>query len=183
MKKLILFIVCTFVLTQTQFIAFSQTDEEKNVPERLKYLREKYEENFEANFQTVFDACKTFIEKEVSCQILSQKVREMEDGKSRGVIRSELCIFAQNDETVFPKIQKYALDPPFIRGGVWTSGRMKYVFIVTEVEANNINVELRGELSGFEDNASFKAHFFNSNGLLEFQAFEAIREMINNANK
>ena len=107
----------------------------------------------------------------------------MEDGKSRGVIRSELCIFAQNDETVFPKIQKYALDPPFIRGGVWTSGRMKYVFIVTEVEANNINVELRGELSGFEDNASFKAHFFNSNGLLEFQAFEAIREMINNANK
>ncbi len=179
-KLIAFFMMCLFASLNFQTALSKMNDEDEDVPEKFKYFKEKYEETFETDFQTAFDACKNFIEKDISCQILSKKIKNLDNGNMRGIIKSELCIFAQNDDTVFEKIQKYAFDPPFIRGGVWTSGRMKYVFIINEIEKNKINIELRGELSGFENHASFKAHFFKSNGLLEFQAFEAIRQMINN---
>jgi len=176
--SLFLLIFCSFT-----FLLHAQTDkeDEEKVPEKLKYFKEKYEEVYETDFETAWQACEKFI-LDRPCQILTQKVKETEEGRSRGVLRSELCIFAQGD-TVFKKIQLYSLDPPFIRGGVWTSGRMQYTFIVTELENNKVNIELKGEISGFENHVTFKAHFFQSRGLLEFMAFEYIADFIKNNKK
>ena len=147
------------------------------IPERLKYFKEKYEENFESDFEKVWNTVKKFVI-ENGCQISNERVRENDIGKQRGICQTELCILAQHKDSTFRLIRRYALDPPFIRGGVWTSVRMEYRFIVNDLGDGQVNVVLRGELSGFENHATFKAHFFQSNGLLEFMAFERIREML-----
>lgn len=180
--KLLLF-TFLFIFSSFSFLSYAQTDNEESekIPEKLKYFKEKYEEIYETDFETAWQACESFITS-LPCQILTQKVKETDEGKSRGVLRSELCIFAQGD-SVFKKIQLYSLDPPFIRGGVWTSGRMQYTFIVTELESKKISVELKGEVSGFENHVTFKAHFFSSRGLLEFMAFETIGNVIKSTTK
>ena len=181
LKKLALLLIgVLFFSLNSVVLADDEEEGIQKVPDKLKYYKEKYEIQFDSEFQTVFDACKKFIENNLSCQILNSKVRDQEDGTHRGIVRSELCIFSQNESEIFKTIQKYALDAPFIRGGVWTSGRMQYTFIVTEIGDNKINLELRGEMSGFENHVSFKAYFFKSNGLLEQEAFDAITELVNN---
>lgn len=157
-------------------VALAQDDDEE-VPERLKYFREKYEETVEASFDQVWQAVIRYIE-DSGCQVLSEKLKENDIGKNRGVCQSELCILSQSKDSTFPIIKKYALNPPFIRGGVWLNVRMQYKFIVNDLGDGKINIVLNGELSGFENNATFKAHFFKSNGLLEFTAFEKIKELI-----
>jgi len=156
-------------------IAFAKDDDE--VPEKLKYFKEKYEEDFEASFDKVWQAVLKFLN-DNECQILNERIRENDKGLQRGNCQSDLCILSQNKDSTFKVIRKYALDPPFIRGGVWTAVRMKYTFIVNDLGDGKVNVVLNGELSGFETHATFKAHFFRSNGLLEFMAFERIREIL-----
>ena len=154
--------------------AFALNDD---VPERLKYFKEKYEEDFEADFDKVWQTLLKFLE-ENDCQIFSQRIRENDKGLQRGILQSDLCILTQNRDSTFRVIRKYALDPPFIRGGVWIAVRMKYRFIADDLGNGKINVVLSGEMSGFENHATFRAHDFRSNGLLEFMAFERIREML-----
>ena len=154
-----------------------QANAQDETPERLRFFKEKYEETFVADFETVWNTVQNFIT-ESECQILSERIRENDLGKQRGICQSELCILAQHRDSTFRLIRRYALDAPFIRGGVWTSVRMQYRFIVDDLGDGKVNVVLRGELSGFENHATFQAHFFQSNGLLEFMAFERIREML-----
>lgn len=164
------------------FIVYAQTppkNETETVPERLRYFKEKYEENYQTNFDEVWNAVQKFIE-EQKCDIETNRIRENDIGKQRGVCKSTLCIFAHGKDSTFRLIQRYALNPPFIRGGVWTSGRAQYRFIVNDLGEDNVNVVLTTELSGFEEHATFKTHFFNSNGLLEFLAFERLNLLINN---
>lgn len=173
-------ILLGFIFLCFNSAALSDEIEEEKVPEKLKYYKEKYEMIYDVKFQNVYDACKKFIEEKLSCQILSSKIRDGENGFLRGIIHSELCVFSQNESEIFKTIQKYALDAPFIRGGVWTSGRMQYTFIIQELEDGKTNLELRGEMSGFENHVTFKAHFFKSNGLLEHQAFTTVEELMGN---
>ena len=208
-------LVCLLI---TGFVAFAQKDETEPVSEKLKYFKEKYEETYQASFEDVWNAVQQFIT-EKDCGIQNNKIRDNDLGKQRGICQSALCIFSNGKDSTFRLIQRYALNPPFIRGGVWTSGRVQYKFIVNDLgdananvnnaninnnntnnidntnvdsanavktinigNANNtnvVNVVLTVELSGFEDHATFKAHFFNSNGFLEFLAFQRLNELIN----
>lgn len=180
MKKynlLLLNILANFVLLTFLFNINLFAQEEEEIPEKLKYVREKYEETFQADFDKVWNSVLKFVE-EKNCGIESQKVRQNDAGKQRGICKTALCVFASGTDSTFNKIQEYGLNPPFIRGGVWTSGRIQYRFIVEDL-GSGIHVEIRSELSGFEEHATFKAHFFDTNGLLEFLTFEKLREMIN----
>jgi hypothetical protein len=112
---LLLFIVVFFV--SSNFV-FSQEDEdEKVVSEKMKYFKERYEEEFEADFDKVVSSVKRFIE-EAGCRLLSDRVSQNDDGRQRAVFQSELCVITQDRKEAFKMLQKYGVKPPFIRGGV-----------------------------------------------------------------
>lgn len=136
--------------------------------------KEKYEITINKPFDDVWQSAIKSIE-ESNCMIITKKAAQGENGLFKGRITTDFCIFAVGD-SVWDNFNKYAIKPPFIRGGVWKTGRIQYKIIVTEVENNNINVVVTGEISGHEMNVTNKVHFFQSNGTKETMMLEYIKK-------
>ncbi|MDR0927383.1 MAG: hypothetical protein LBO69_06410 [Ignavibacteria bacterium] len=152
--------------------AFSQDDE--NVVN--KYLKDKYEETYDAPFDKIWSIVQTIVTDE-GCQIVSDRVRELDDGMRKGICQSELCILSQKADTVFIYMKNFALKPPFIRGGVWDVFRCQSRFVVTEIDKNKTKVLITLDMSSFESNATKKSYNFDTNGYREFLLFEKINEL------
>jgi hypothetical protein len=107
-----------------------------------------------------------------------EKIKDKEDGLKRGVVKSDVCVMAQKTDSTWKLITQYALEPPFIRGGTWTSVRIVYKFIVNDIGSGKVIITQLHEFSGFEDHVSFKAYEFKSNGLIEHNAIEKIKSSL-----
>lgn len=121
--------------------------EQEGIPEHLKYFKETYEETYTAGFDKVLDAVKNFIESE-GFRVLSANIKENDLGKQRAIVQSEICVLTQDPDSVFQHIKKHASKPPFIRGGVWSSARVQYRFIVNDKGDGNVSVLSRLEYTG-----------------------------------
>jgi hypothetical protein len=163
---------------------FAQDDEddEDEVPVAEKYMRDKYEEYYEADFDVIFNAVKQFVE-ETGAGIENDAVADNDLGFKKGMCRSKIFVFTQNTDSAFKIIQKYSFKPPFIRGGVWTSARIQYKILLNDEGNGKISVVFNNEFSGFEDHVTFKVHFFKTNGLIEHEGFIRIKELIEEVKK
>lgn len=169
MKKLLVI----FLLIILAIPSFAQ---EKKVPKGYEFYKEKYEENFTSNFETIWNAVLYSLE-EIGCQVQNKNTRINDEGLYRGVVQSDFCVFAMGD-TTFNVLKKYSLDMPFIRAGKWDNGRLQYKFIVQEKGENNVHLVMTTEMSGFESYVTGKVHFWRSNGILELAMLERIKNNI-----
>ena len=166
-----------FCFASNNFVVVAQEEEDDDVPAKLKYMRDKYEEFYTASFEKVWTATKSWLEA-TECRVLNERERLNDLGFQRGILQSELCVMSQQKDSAFKFIQKYSYKAPFIRGGVWTSFRVQYRFTVDDLGDGRISVWQRHELNGWENHVSFKAHEMTTNGLLEFEIFEQLKELI-----
>ncbi|MCL2039741.1 MAG: hypothetical protein FWG85_04855 [Bacteroidetes bacterium] len=165
----------TFIVNTN--IVLAQEDDEYDVPAAEKYIRDKYIEYYEADFDAVFNAVKQYL-LIVGAEIERDATADNDLGLKKGMIRSNIVVLTQKKDSAFKVIQKYSFRPPFIRGGVWTSARVQYKVLLNDDGDGKISVVFENEFSGFEDHATFKVHFFKTNGLLEFEGFEALTDLI-----
>ena len=166
-----------FILNNNFVIALDDDEDEEEVHSSLKYMRDKYIEYYEADFNVVFNAAKQFI-LSTEAEIDRDATADNDFGLQKGMIRSGVLVLSQKKDLVFKVIQKYAHKPPFIRGGVWTSARVMYRVLINDEGDGRISVVFDNEFSGFEENISGKVHFFKTNGLLEYEGFEKIKELV-----
>lgn len=178
--KTVSFFVFTmlFCFIATNNFVFAQEDEEEDeeVHASEKYMREKYIEYYDADFNTVFEAVKQFVVS-TGAEIERDVTADNDAGLLKGMVRSKMYVLTQKKDSAFKVIQKYSFRPPFIRGGVWTSARIQYKILLNDEGNGKISVLFENEFSGFEDNATFKVHFFKTNGLLENEGFIKIKEL------
>ena len=71
-----IFVIC-FCFLGHNFSAFAQ-EEEEEVHRSLRYLRDKYEEFYDADFNIVWLAVKNYVDA-TACRILSEKERENDE--------------------------------------------------------------------------------------------------------
>ncbi len=162
------------ILFFSSFIFLYTQDKTTIEPEKYPYLKEKYEFTFQKGFDEVWEAVLKSIE-EIDCQIMQKNSNQDDNGLYRGKIESDFCIFAIGD-TVWKNFKYYAVEPPFIRGGVWVSGRFQYKFILREQENGETYVRIIGEVSGFEKHVTNRVHFFKSNGFKETMMLERLKK-------
>jgi hypothetical protein len=171
LKNLILLtLVSLFIISNVK----SQDDE---VPERLKYYKEKYEEEFTAPFVTIWNSVKEAIES-TGCQITTQKYAQNEEGYYKGTIKTDYCVFAEGPDTTYRECQKYQLDMPYIPGGNWVNGRINYKIMLKEIGDGKVSMVLTSDMSGYEAHVTFKVHFWKSNGILEHFFIENLKKII-----
>lgn len=147
---------------------------EEQVPERLKYYRERYEETFNEPFDVVWRSIKKSLE-DISCMISYEKYQQDQNGLFSGTLKSDYCVFTFGRDTTFKVLKRYSLEMPLIRGGIWENGRIQYTFKVKENEDGTVFLSFRAWLSGFEDFVTHQVHFWKSNGYLETKMLERIR--------
>ena len=152
-------------------------DDEEEVHSSLKYMRDKYIEFYDADFNVVFEAAKRLLTSS-GIEVDRDVTADNDLGLQKGMIRSGVAVLSQKTDSAFKIIQKYAYKPPFIRGGVWTSARLLYKILLNDEGNGKISVVFENEFSGFEDHITFKVHFFKTNGLIEYEGFAKIREFI-----
>ena len=170
------FVLLFTFIANTNFI-FAQDDDEEEVHSSLRYLRDTYIEYYEADFNNVFESVKQFII-ETGAEIDRDVTASNDLGLQKGMIRSKVLVLSQKTDSTFRIIRTYAHKPPFIRGGVWTSVRIQYRILLNDEGDGRISVLFENEFSGFEDNVTFKVHFFKTNGFLEHEGFEKIKNLI-----
>ena len=141
-----------------------------------KYLKEVYEMTLNHPFEDVFRATITSIEAD-HCLIMSKNTRQTDDGLYLGNIKSDYCLFAAGDTTL-ENLKYYSVDLPFIRGGVWKTGRMQYKFQLKELADGNTYIKVAGEISGHETLVTKKVHFWQSNGYLETMILERVKKIL-----
>lgn len=155
--------------------------QDDDVPERLKYYKEKYEEVFDAPFVTVWNSIKEIITVS-GCQLTSQKYSQTDEGYYKGIIRTDYCIFATGPDSSYKLCQMYQMDMPYLPSAKWISGRINYKIILKEMPDGKVSMTLTSEMSGYEVSVTNKVHFWKSNGLLEHQIIEEFKKKIE-ANK
>jgi len=183
MKKSIFvtFAILFFVLFIPHSV-FSQNDEDKFNPnkpnEQMKYYnKDGYEEDLQFSFEKVYRAVQKAIE-ETSCQIMTKNYTQTDAGLYKGKVFSDYCVFIGKTDTTYDNLQRYSVKVPIIRGGVWSSGRIQYKFILTEKQDGGTHLKLKGEISGREDYVTSKIHFWESNGIFEHNILERIKEIL-----
>lgn len=164
------------VITLLLVFAIPAIAQEQKVPKGYEYYKEKYEDDFAHNFETVWNAVLYSLE-EIGCQVMSKNTRINDEGHYRGVVQSDFCVFSLGD-TTFSVLRKYSLDMPFIRAGKWENGRLQYKFVIQEKGENDVHLVMTTEMSGFESYVTGKVHFWRSNGLLEMAMLERIKRNI-----
>ena len=177
MKKLFVIIVCSLFFSSLNL--FSQEEEDKFNPFQVdtvkaQYSTEGYERVFNTSFETTWNAVIKAIE-ELNCQILQKSYNQTNDGYYKGKIFSDYCVIVGKTDSTWDVLKQYSVKIPIIRGGVWVSGRMQYKFWLTEQPDGKTLVKLKGELSGMEEHATAKVHFWQSNGILERQILNRIQ--------
>ncbi len=150
-------------------------DVEDEIPEVMKYYREKYEAKYDYLFEEVWAAVKLALE-QTNCMIIKESYTQNDEGLFKGSIHSDFCVHATGEDTTLAVLKRYSLKVPFIRGGVWVSARMQYKFVIKEQDDGSVRLLLKGEISGREDYVTEEVHFFKSNGYLETLMLERIRK-------
>jgi len=136
----------------------------KSHDEAMKYFKEVYKEDLDGvYFEDVWNAVVESIEDQ-GCAMMTKVQKTNDEGFLKGVMKSEFCVFV-NDDTTFDLLRIYSVKMPVIRGGIWTSGRIQFKIILEEInEGEGTSILIKGELSGSEDNVTNEVHFWESNG-------------------
>ncbi len=199
MKTKVLFLIGTLLIfTLVNFNSFAQEEKKKQekeqfqfeeefqpekqqpqeeVPDRLKYYKEKYEATFNEQFDVVWRSIKKSLD-DIGCMISYEKYQQDDEGFFAGTIKSDFCVFSMGKDTTFRVLKKYSYEMPLIRGGIWINGRIQYNFKVKENKDGTVYLSFTGRLSGFEDFVTHQVHFWKSNGILETQMLERITNNI-----
>ena len=173
--------VATLSLVGLKVMAQDEKKEEKNrfeeeVPEELKYYKQKYDATYKEPIELVIKAVAKSIA-DLPCEVIQNTLKATEDGFLKGVIKSDYCVFVEGDST-YDKLKIYSLKMPFIRAGAWSNGRMQYKFTITQQPDSTCYLILKGAVSGFEKYVTYKVHFWESNGILETRLMESIERNI-----
>ncbi len=152
-------------------------DSKKQVPEHLKFYKEKYEMRYDKPFEIVWNAIKKSVS-DLPCQIAQENYRATDEGMYKGVIKSDFCVFVAGKEKTFDTLKKYSYELPVIRGGIWENGRMQYTFIVKEEAGGTVYLQIKGEMSGFEEFVTHEVHFWKTNGMFETEMMDRIKQNI-----
>ncbi|MCX7908232.1 MAG: hypothetical protein N2560_01760 [Ignavibacteria bacterium] len=147
---------------------------EEEIPDRLKYYKEKYEETFNEPFDVVWRAIKKSLD-DIGCMISYEKYQQDDEGFLAGTLKSDFCVFAMGKDTTFQALKRYSYEMPLIRGGIWINGRINYTFRVKENKDGTVHLSFTARLSGFEDFVTHQVHFWKSNGILETKMLERIK--------
>lgn len=136
----------------------------KSHDEAMKYFKEVYKEDLDdVYFVDVWNAVVESIEDQ-GCAMMTKVQKTNDEGFLKGVMKSEFCVFV-NDDTTFDLLRIYSVKMPVIRGGIWTSGRIQFKIILEEInEGEGTSILIKGELSGSEDNVTNEVHFWEANG-------------------
>jgi hypothetical protein len=149
----------------------------KEVESHLRYFQEKYEMQFDAPFEVVWNSILEAIQN-TDCMIASSNSRQTDEGFYRGVIKSDFCVFSAGVDSTFHVLQKYSFDMPVIPSAKWESGRIQHKFIVKEQEDGSVDVLHTSEMSGWEGRVTAEVHFWKSSGMLEHYLQEDIKAII-----
>lgn len=152
--------------------------EETYQPEELKYYQEEYEETYQKSFQEVWEATVTSIT-ESGCNLIKKGPPYQDDEMLyKGNITSDFCVLTIGRDSTLDVMKKYSYPKkmPFIRGGVWSTGRIQYKFFIKELDIDKTYLKLDAELSGMETNVTKEVSFWESNGILEHHMLNRIRE-------
>ena len=134
--------------------------------------------SFDKPFPLVYKAIKQTLESQ-TCRVERDKYQEDEKtGLFKANITSEFCVFVSGEDSTETYLERYSFRVPYIRGASWTSGRIQYKIRLMEKEDGNTELELRGEVSGFEEHVTHATHFWTSNGVLEQKLMDLIKENI-----
>lgn len=191
MKKSIIFLLAVLLLVPAIMTvpAFSQDEEEVYEIEILKYWKEKYEAEFKnVMFEDVTEAITQAVAEHNACAVLPSTPKMNDEGFMKQIIKSDYCIFAMGDST-YRDMQKYSVLRsqqtvgheclPFIPGARWKNGRIKFKFLVKEIDDETIQVILpNAEISGKEEAVTVKHYFWESNGILETNIMARIKELV-----
>lgn len=177
MKKLLSYVLCLLFISSLNL--FSQEQEDKFDPFQVDtvkalYNPEGYERVFNASFETVWNTVINAIEN-LNCQILQKNYNQTEEGYYKGKIFSDYCVILGKTDSTWDVLKKYSVKIPVIRGGVWVSGRIQYKFWLTENPDGTTHLKLKGQISGMEEHATSKVHFWESNGILEREILNKIQ--------
>jgi hypothetical protein len=142
----------------------SKNDEE--VPEELKYYKERYEVKYKEPFDVVWKAVKMSIS-DLKCPLLQETENQNEKGFYQGVIKSDNCLLAQGKDSSEEVMDRYSYDRPRIMAGVWKNCRVQYRFVIREQEDGTTSMLLKTDMSGFEEYVTYEVQFWKSNGILE----------------
>jgi hypothetical protein len=149
----------------------------EEIPEKLKYYKEKYELDIDAPFELVFRSIKKSIS-DLDCMIINESYSQTDSGLYKGSIRSDFCVFSQGSDSTYSVLKRYSLEMPTIRGGIWVNGRIQYKFNLREQKNGKVHILLKGELSGLESYVTNEVHFWNSSGYLETKMMESVKNNI-----
>ncbi len=147
------------------------------VESRLRFYQEKYELQFNAPFEVVWNSILEAIEN-TNCMIATSRSRQTDEGFYRGVIKSDFCVFSQGRDSTYSILKEYSYDLPVIPGGIWESGRIQHKFIIVEQEDGTIDLVHTTEMSGWEGLVTSEVHFWQSSGMLEHKLHEDIKTII-----
>jgi|GEM_PF-1197255 len=136
------------------------------LPERYANYRQEYKQSYDDAFEDVFNNVIEVLG-DFSCRAVVSKQTMNDEGYFKGVIKSDYCVFANKIDGIVDSLEYYSVKVPFIRGGIWETGRIKYTFILREQEDGSTSIEIRGEVSGLENNITETIHFWESNGNFE----------------
>ena len=141
------------------------------------FSQKVFQDTVDVPFDLVWKAAVTAIE-ETGCDIEQKRPVETEEALWKAKIASTFCVLATNPDSTDAVFDRYAKRVPYIRGGVWTSARIQYVFYLTELPDGRVAVRLRGRMSGYEQHVTATFHYFASNGQLEAQLFQRFQQLL-----
>jgi hypothetical protein len=144
----------------------------------MKYFKEEYKAELEGvYFEDLWNAVVTSLS-EQGCELMTKVQKTNEEGFLKGVMKSEFCVFV-NDNTTFDALKLYSVKMPVIRGGIWMNGRIQYKIILEEInEGEGTAITISGELSGSEENVTNEVHFWASNGWFETDLLYRVKKKV-----
>ena len=170
MKRLatLCFLLAVFALASAVH-SFAQDDQQEQP--------QTFRESFSAPFPVVWKSIKQALA-ENDCLVEHEKYSEGDNGAYKGKLTSLFCVLASGEDTTETVMERYSKRVPYIRGGLWTSVRMQYIFYVTEKEDHTVQVLLKGEISGYEEHVTHQFHYFDTNGVLEQSMMDRLKRLV-----
>ncbi len=155
-----------------------KVDDGSDVPERLKYYKEKYELTYNAPFELVWNSIQQSLD-DINCSYMKPNYKITEEGYYKGTIKTDFCLFTEGEDSTFDVLEKYSYKLPLIRGGKWINGRLQYKFLIKQTGDNEVYVLLKTEMSGYEAAVTNEVQFWKSNGILEKRLIDIINSKVN----
>lgn len=173
---IITIIFCNSIVAQAQLI---NRGSGKEVPEHLRFYKDKYEATFDAYFEDVWNAVIESIEA-TDCLVAQKSQKQNDEGLLKGIIKSDFCVFAQkeSEHDVKDSIVKYSKEIPVILGAAWANGRIQYKIILKETDDEQVHLLIKGEISGMESFITEEVHFWESSGYYEHHLLEAVKKKL-----